>query len=175
VTSAPTSPDSRSRELAESPSNIHPTSDAAFTGALQLPNIMMVYTDTVVTILNVSNDDVSLTDLMFRRMSGEDPIETEATFSSRIWSRAAGQPVDTLQAGECLQVLRDDGSSDFEPEPIMLPDCNSLMGALVANNEDWLFWLPKGDISEFQVLQKDQIISNCRISESQCKFHLPQP
>ncbi len=173
---AATSPDSRSREPAESASIINPTSNAAISSTIRPPNIMMVYTDTAVTIINISNDEVSLTDLMFRRMSSDSSIETDASFSSRIWSRAAGQPVDTLLTGECLQVLRDgDGSPDFEPEPIMLPDCNSLIGALVANNEDWHFWLPKGDIIEFQVLQKDQIIFNCQILESPCEFHLPQP
>lgn len=176
VTSVPAFPDSRSREPAESAAIIDPTSIAAITSTLPLPNIKMVYTDTAVTILNISSNEVSLTDLMFRRIPGEGSVDTEASFSSRTWSRAASQPVDTLQTGECLQLLRDDdGSPDFKPEPIMLPDCNSLIGALVANNEDWHFWLPKDDISEFQVLQKDQIIFNCQILESQCEFHLPQP
>jgi serine/threonine protein kinase len=176
VISVPTFPDSKSREPAESTPLIDPTSNAAITSTLQLPNIMMVYTDTAVTILNISSAEVSLTDLMFRRMPAKGSLETEAFFSSRIWSRAAGQPVDTLQTGECLQLLRDDEASpDFMPEPIMLTECNSLIGALVANNEDWHFWLPEGGVNEFQVLQKDQIIFNCQILESLCEFHLPQP
>jgi serine/threonine protein kinase len=153
---------------------IFPTSEVGAAGARENANTMLVYTDAAMTVINISDDDLSLVDVTFKRV----PVRnaSEATFSASIWNQTTSQTVENLLAGDCYQLLRpDETSSDTQPNAIFLPMCDSFRGVLVARDEEWTIWMPDGDSTEFLVLRGEQIIHTCRLSDGRCEFYLPQP
>ena len=135
---------------------------------------MLVYTDAAVTVVNISNDHLSLDDLILRRTSGEGDVES--TFSIGVWKQANDQAGISLRPGDCYQLLHPaDAPPDVPPDPILLPSCDSLQDWFVAGDEDWLFWIPDDASKEFQVIQDEQIIHTCSLDDALCKFYLPKP
>jgi len=146
---------------------------AAATGS-QEPNTMLVYTDAAVTLINISTNPLSLDSLLFKRVTAEN--NQDSAQSTRLWEETAETSGFTLPVGACYQLLAHaNGPSDPPPEPLMLPNCDSLQGWSIANEEEWLFWMPDEADEEFQVLQGDLVIQTCSFEDGLCKFHLPQP
>ncbi len=147
---------------------------AAAAKLTQEANVMLVYTDTAVTLINLSSVPLILDGLVLSR--SPDNGNQVATPSVALWEEIAGQFGEPIPAGNCYQVLHQTnvlaGSS---PDPILVPECDTLQGWSVADEEDWIFWIPDETNEEFQVLQGDQIIHTCSLIDGFCEFYLPQP
>lgn len=140
----------------------------------QETNIMLVYSDAAVTLINSSSDPLVLDGLVLSRTL--DNNDQEAAMSVSLWEKIAEESGDTLPSGDCYQILRQTSALEGQsPEPILLPNCDSLLGWSIAEEEDWIFWIPDETNEEFQVLQDDQIIHACSLADGFCRFYLPQP
>jgi serine/threonine-protein kinase len=146
---------------------------AAAVGRTQKANTMLVYTDAAVTLINISAVPLSLDSLLFKRITGEN--DQELALSTSLWDEVAEQSGDTLSPGDCYQLLRrTSGPAVPSPDPVLLPNCGSLQGWLVVDDEDWIFWKPDNTDEVFQVLQGDQVINTCSLEGGFCKFYLPR-
>ena len=153
---------------------ILPTAEVRASSAPENANTMLVYTDAAMTVINISDDVLSLVDVTFKRVPIRNASET--TFSASRWNQTTSQAVENLLAGDCYQLLSpDETTSDTQPDAIFLPMCDSFRGVLAARDEEWSIWMPDGDSTEFQVLRGEQIIHTCRLSDGRCEFYLPPP
>lgn len=140
----------------------------------QEANVMLVYSDAAVTMINLSSAPLMLDNLMLSRNPYIDDQETTLSFS--LWEDTIEGSGSTLPAGDCYQILPQADMPESPPtDPILPPNCGSLQGRSVADEEEWLFWQPGEIDEEFQVLQGDQIIHTCPFIDGFCKFYLPQP
>lgn len=151
---------------------ISPTLPAAGDGSEA--NTALVYTAAAVTLTNTSAGSISLEDLVFRRpLAGE---AGELIFPANIWREAAGQSELTLSPGDCYQLLNQANTPPASMlTPVVPPTCNLLQGWLVANDEDWGFWVPESAGDALEVVQGDQLIHTCSLNAGICRFYLPQP
>lgn len=140
----------------------------------QEANVMLVYSDAAVTMINLSSAPLMLDNLMLSRNPYIDDQETTLSFS--LWEDTTEGSGSTLPAGDCYQILPQPDMPESPPtDPVLPPNCGSLQGRSVADEEEWLFWQPGEIDEEFQVLQGDQIIHTCPFMDGFCKFYLPQP
>jgi|GEM_PF-3318649 serine/threonine protein kinase len=140
----------------------------------QEANVMLVYSDAAVTTINLSPVPLILEGLVLSRTL--DNNNQVVTVTVNLWEEIAEGSGDTLPAGDCYQILHQTNVlGDLSPNPILLPNCDSLQNWSVADEQDWIFWIPDETDEEFQVFQGDQIIHTCSLGDGFCKFYLPQP
>jgi serine/threonine protein kinase len=151
---------------------ISPTVPAAGDGPEA--NISLVYTDAAVTLTNASTGSISLEDLVFRRpLAGE---AGELIFPASIWQEAVEQSALTLPPGDCYQLLNRANTPPASMlTPVVPPTCNLLQAWVVADDEDWRFWVPESAGNALEVIQGDQLIHSCSLDAGTCRFYLPQP
>ena len=147
---------------------------AAAAGMTQEANVMLVYTDAAVTLINLSSDPLMLDGLFLSRsLDNNDQVTTPAV---TLWEEITGRSGESIPAGDCYQILpQTNALADSSPNPILLPNCDTLQGWSVADEEDWAFWIPDETNEEFQVVQGEQIIHTCSLVAGFCEFYLPQP
>jgi hypothetical protein len=146
---------------------------AAATGMTQEANVMLVYTDAAVTLINLSSVPLMLDGLVLSRSLDN---KEQVTPTLTLWEEIAERPVEPIPAGDCYQILpQTNALAGSPPDPVLLPNCETLQGWVVADEEEWIFWIHDETNEEFQVLQGDQIINICSLADGFCEFYLPQP
>jgi hypothetical protein len=140
----------------------------------QEANVMLVYSETTITMINLSSEPLILDGMVFSRTLDNNDQVTTLSFS--FWEEIAEGSEDVLLPGECYQILHQTNAlAGSPPDPMLLPNCDSLQGWSIADEEDWLFWISGETNEEFQVLQGDRIVHTCSSADDFCKFYLPQP
>jgi hypothetical protein len=133
-------------------------------------NVLMVYDDDEVWVINKSPKNLSLIGVVYKRISDQGDITAE--FASELWGAVAWQPVNALPPEGCFGVFVEAYTYN-QPE-----ECGSIWGYIQASNNTGRgrqFWIPRSGSAEFQVFQNDQLIETCVIAEGICGFDLPQP
>ncbi len=139
----------------------HPTPDGS-------ENVLMVYDDNEVWVINQSNTPLSLSGVTFKRLS--DQGEFTAEFAAEIWGVVASKPISALPPEGCFGVFVD---SFTQPD-----ECTSTWGYIQASMTSGLrrqFWRYQSGNNKFQMFQNDQVVHTCMIADGRCELHLPQP
>jgi serine/threonine protein kinase len=140
------------------------------------PNVQVVIDQTGMTVTNISQAPLNLSGLSFRSLSNSDVVVAE--FQAAQWNRLPEPGKQVLPAGACYQLLLpDSGALSFatgtpQPRP---PDCQDLVGWLVADDPGWEFWLAQSGETTFQVIQDEKVIMTCPVQAGKCEFFLAQP
>jgi serine/threonine protein kinase len=162
-------------EAAETPlptSGETPTLTSSFTPTPEPPildgseNVLMVYDDNEVWVINQSNTPLSLFSVNFKRVS--DRGEVTAEFAAEIWGLVASKPISALPPEGCFGVFVDSFTQPAE--------CTSIWGYVQASTNSGLgrqFWRYTNGSNEFQVFQNDKVIQTCMIADGRCEFQLP--
>ena len=149
---------------------VTPTATPAPTPTTPADNVRMLYGDGVVTLINISDGHVSLSELALRRVTSDGSISP--SFGAGQWRRVAGAAISALPAGDCLQLLSTDSAANGGPKKPA--ECDTLRGWLATRETDPLFQgLQEGDL--FQVLLNDELLQTCAVVEGNCHFTVPQP
>lgn len=133
-------------------------------------NLLLLYTTEGITAINISNETLSLRGVTFRRPAGEG--SGAAAFAANEWRGVAARAVAALSPGDCLQLLRLDGSSPTPQEP---PACDALRGWLATRRQERLFFLPAAGATAFEVRRGDLLIGRCPLAGEECRLVVPQP
>ena len=140
------------------------------------PGIWLTYDSTAVNLTNKSGVPVDLAGVGFRRISGDGTAT--AAFPAFRWILLSGSAPLNLQPDACYQLLRAETASlKLKPgSALPIPNtCRELQGWLVDIDQDWLFWIPEGNSTSFQVINNGQLIQTCSIASGSCEFTLTQP
>lgn len=153
-----------SAEVDEVPAQ--PTVTAAPTAAV---NLRLLVSRDVVTLLNVAGTPLSLRGMTLQRVT--DDGEVRAAFGLDGLRRVAGNAIDALPGGDCLQVWRTDALAGRGPEKP--GDCDTLRGWLATRQTNPLFQgMEEGD--SFALIRGEQQMVRCAPVEESCAFLLTQ-
>lgn len=145
---------------------IVPTATAAPTAEpTAAMNVRLLVGGDSVTLLNISDETVALGAMTVRRVNGDG--EVQGTFELRQLRRVAGNALNALPPGDCLQMWRFDALRGRGPQKP--GDCDTLRGWLATRETDPLFeGAQEGDA--FEVLQDEQRLVLCVLTEGSCAF-----
>ncbi|HEX6304382.1 MAG TPA: serine/threonine-protein kinase [Anaerolineales bacterium] len=136
-------------------------------------NIRVVYTESAVAVINISDEPIRFADLVFERLSEQG--EVTAAFEAAQWSRLSSSGAG-LGQGNCLQLLREE-ATELELTPGNAPakpeDCDVSQAWLMAQNQAWNFWLPGANNFGFRIVLDETVVHICNFEQSSCEFHLP--
>jgi serine/threonine protein kinase len=149
---------------------------AAFTrGPNLMPtaNLRIVYDDAAVAVINISDEPISLVDLVFERLSEQE--EVTATFAAEQWRQLISSS-EGLARGNCMQLLWVEATHlelTAGDAPAKPAGCDVSQAWLVAQDQAWNFWLPDGNGSRFRIVLNEQVVHTCDIGDGSCEFYLP--
>lgn len=137
-------------------------------------NVEIVYHESAVAVINLSNAPIDLSNLVFQRLSDQGNVT--AAFSVEQWDRINPGALSEVSKGNCFQLVRFNsrnmpltpGSAPAKPTA-----CRVSQGWLVASDEAWHFWIPEANSAYFQIVRGDLVIQKCRIADGVCRFNLP--
>lgn len=136
-------------------------------------NIRVVYTESAVAVINISDEPISFADLVFERLSDQGAVT--AAFAAEQWKQLSSSS-EGLGQGNCLQLLRAE-ATDLELTPANAPakpaECDVSQAWLMAQDQAWNFWLPDGSGSRFHIVLDEQVVHTCDIADGSCEFYLP--
>lgn len=144
-------------------SGAEPTAEAT-----PAPNLLLLYSEEMATVVNVSGADLSLAGVSFRRVATESA--GEAAFAADEWRGVAGNRVDALPAGDCLQLVRLGAGRTGPQKPEV---CDTMRGWLGTSRRGSLFFLPEAGVDAFQVLRGDELLGTCAMADGECRLRLP--
>ena len=130
------------------------------------PNLLLVYDEIAVNVINVSKFNLSLVGVTFRRLLADE--STTPGFEASDWDDA---DVRALRPGNCLQVLVPVDKYE-RPEA-----CKSAQDFKSVGNQDLHFWIGTANSSKFKVFRDDEVIEGgeCTIQDGVCEIYLPEP
>ncbi len=124
---------------------------------LRRANVVAIYDDNDLTLLNQGSSPIALTTLTFASMGGDG----SASFAGARWS-------DTLPPGRCVQVwsIGRGGAKDVE-------GCQGMQFWLTTNNAQEHFWTGQGGASQFTISENGDLRAVCVVSTAGlCEFYL---
>jgi len=138
-------------------------------------DLLVMYGQDGAALVNISGGPLDLTELTFQRISAADQVT--ASFSAIRWEQAGLQPITSLGAGACYQLL--DPASALAPltpgeAPAKPAVCKVSQGWLLAQDPGWRFWLPQEGSQAFQVLYRGRVIQTCQIAQVPQVPQVPQ-
>lgn len=150
-----------------------PTAVAAPASPVPLPtgpsdtNILLVYSDSSLTVINASGAPISLVGVKFVRLAADGSFD--ASFEAAAWNGVAARKIGALPPSDCYMLLQLNQRIS-PPHP-----CQDAWGWIASSNREWHFWLPSQTSLFFGVLHYGRIIHICPIADGRCTFYLPQP
>ncbi len=134
------------------------------------PNMRLEYSAYGFLVQNLSAEPLSLDQLSFRRgeLGGTEP----AVFEGRFWFEAGEPNAAVLAPGECVQLIPVEASrigAITQAERV----CPAVHGKMRIADSAALFWISEEDGGSFQVLQRNQVVATCRITEGACLIFSP--
>jgi len=131
------------------------------------PNVLLVYSDSSVTVINASGGPISLAGVEFVRIAADGSYD--AAFEAAAWNTVAARKIGALPPRDCYMLLQ--LSRRISP-----PDpCQDAWGWIATSSQEWHFWLPSQSSLFFGVLHYGRVIHICPIADGRCTFYLPQP
>lgn len=131
------------------------------------PNVVMVYDDSSVAVVNMSAATLSLAGVQFVRIAPDGA--SNAAFDPVAWNTVAARHIRALPASDCYMLLRLNQRVS-PPDP-----CQDLWGWLATSNSDWYFWTLSQGSLYFGVLHYGRTLHICPIADGRCTFFVPQP
>lgn len=105
-------------------------------GILRLPNVVLIYDDNDLTLVNTTDNITDLSTLRFAAVAG-----SPASFAANRWSSSLGEK-------KCTQIwsIRRNNSKN-------LPECEDIQNWLTTNNTGEHFWTQTSGVQEFTVIE----------------------
>lgn len=123
---------------------------------LRSPNVILLYDDNDLTVVNNTGGELNLTGLVFNALDG-----SPASLAGTRWS-------DRLRANQCVQVW-----SIGRNGPKGLDECPLIQNWLVTTNAGEHFWTGGGGTTRFNVTQNGVERAQCAIANpGRCEFYL---
>jgi hypothetical protein len=126
-------------------------------------NVHLIYDDNDLTLINLVNDKINLTDVTFKAVDG-----TQPTFDAVKWG-------DELRENQCFQLW-----SVSRNGPKGLPECQIFQNWLTTTNTTEHFWTATNGVSSFEVIRDGNAQKTCNAappnsqdSPTTCDFYLP--
>jgi len=129
------------------------------------PNVTLIYDDFALSLINISQNPISVVEVDFKRISNENAIT--AVFNSKQWEEFSQKPLTALPSGDCFAV-----STEVFSRPA---ECNSIWSWVTTGQSRLHFWRLTPGNEKFQVYQDGDPIHMCQIADGACTFYLPQP
>ena len=129
-------------------------------------NMLIFYDDISANLINISQNNVSLGGIEFRRI--DDQGSTTASFLSDTWrSFTSNGYFDALPPNDCLRI---NTQRSLRPS-----GCEDTWGFFTTSQTQYQFWLPTSNSREFQIWRNNNLLQTCVISAGSCRFFLSQP
>ncbi len=134
-------------------------------GAQTTENLLLLYDEARFSIVNVSEEEVSLLGLAF--VSGNPP-DAVSRFEAYSWTNET----TSLGPGECVQLV-----FGLERGPARPSACNRLLSWRATRQIDFAFWLVGlGEDGSFRVFQGSRLLAECESGVGSCPVDaLPDP
>ena len=127
-------------------------------------NLLLVYDDVAVNVINISDFTLSLVGVTFERLSAKGVIT--ADFPASDWRNVEAR---ALKPNNCLQVLV---PVDKYTRP---KACKDAKDKKSTNKENEHFWIETANSIKFRVVRDGEIIKPaCMIEVGVCEIYLPQ-
>jgi hypothetical protein len=123
---------------------------------LRLPNVILIYDDNDLTLVNRTVGDLSLTELTFIALDGNG-----ASFAASRWAAS-------VRPDQCVQIwsVGRNGAKGLD-------ECSSIQNWLVTTNDAEHFWTGEGGTTKFAVLQNGVQRAICSVSNpGRCEFYV---
>lgn len=137
-----------------------PVSEVVMTDA----QLRLVYTDTRLTLTNVSNNVLNLGDVTFVQSTADG---LRLSYPARLWTAGSGFSIQRLRPGECVLVITPDDAEERNSE-----GCAPAAWFTASARSRW-FWISDDEYVSFEVLLFGQPFMRCAIDEGECEFSLP--
>ena len=164
---APPAPTARATVTA-TPRPTRTPAAAGAPSALDEPNVRLMYEPDVFLLLNVSDEPIDVSDLVFEQTRADGFVHR---FEAAEWDRYISASPAYLEAESCLQLLT--GSAP-PPEPDD-ERCPRLAGFLRSNVERRYFWRSDDADASFTVRLGTRTLAACAIADGECRFTVPAP
>lgn len=160
---SPTYTEEKPQAATEIPITHTPTRPPPETGG----NVLLLYNEEQLTIINRSNTIISLEGISFERVSNQGTVT--AAFEANIWNQVAvaERKINAFPAGDCYGLFV---SSNY----IRPPECASVWGYIQASaTSRRQFWIPAAGSDSFLVIQNGNVIQQCAFESGSCSFTMP--
>ncbi|MBN1965030.1 MAG: protein kinase [Anaerolineae bacterium] len=144
----------------------------AQTGTTPGGEVLLLYDEEQLTLINNSDHDIDVSLLVFRRR-GTAAGQTAVSFAASTWDDGVAAP-EALPAGFCFQVWRQDLGSFPTAMSYDEASCERRVAWWSTSRIHW-FWIDETSGTTFDVLLGGTPIQTCLIEAGRCTVTLPEP
>jgi hypothetical protein len=139
------------------PGRVHGQNPTPTAVPIPAPNVLLLYNQDVLTLINVSMSPLSLNALTFMRAGGVVKYDPSTL-------------IQTLPPGQCLQWW----TPKVRQTPVKPPECGVRARFLRLTRDNTFFWVAGYEGEPFRPQLRGSALTICNASIGRCQFNLPQ-